>query len=129
MLDIILKILLPIILSILLGFWAGRISSFREHKQKIYIELLPPILKMAFDPDSSDEREFSKALSKLWLYGSKNVTKKMERAVSILHDQRRGNLTEAFQNAIVAMRKDIQIVPWQKIKAKNVNHLYTKIVH
>lgn len=128
MLVNILIILLPI-LSILVGYWVGRISSFREYKQKAYIELLPPILKMAYDPDSSNEGEFSKALSKLWLYGSKDVTKKMERAVSILHNHRRGNLTEAFQKAIVAMRKDIQIAPWQKLEAKDVNHLYTKIVH
>lgn len=127
MADTIIKILIPV-LSILSGYWIGRIRSFREQKQKVYIELLPPILKMGYDPNSANEEEFSKALSKLWLYGSKDVTRKMEKAVSILHNQSRGNLTEAFQNAIVSMRKDIQILPWQKIAAKEVNHLYTQII-
>ena len=127
MIETSLKILIPLI-SILFGYWVGRIRSFREQKQKIYLELLPPILQMGYDPKSANEEEFSRALSKLWLYGSKDVTKKMERAVSILHKPSRGNLTEAFQNAVVSMRNDLQVWPWQKIEPKDVNHLYTKII-
>lgn len=111
-----------------IGYIIGTIKSFREEKQKAYGEILPPILKMAYHPqDNIDEKEFSKALSKLWLYGSKRVTKKMEDALEIMHDPNKGDITKALQEAVVEMRKDIQIWPWQKLKPKDVNHLYTRI--
>lgn len=116
-----------IIVSAFIGYLFGSARSFRDEKQKAYSELLPPILKMAYDPDVKDEAEFSKGLCKLWLYGSRAVTQKVEEALSILHNPEKGNATEFFQKAIVAMRDDIQILPWQKIKPKDVNHLYTKI--
>jgi hypothetical protein len=121
-------IALTILFSALVGYWTGRAKSFREEKQKAYGEILPPIIKMAYEPQPSDATEFSRALMKLWLYGSKKVTRKMERAVSILHHPERGSVTKAFQEAIVEMRADIQFWPWQKIKPEEVNHLYTSIV-
>ena len=51
----------------------------------------------------------------------------MYHAVSILHDHTRGNLTEALKEAIIEMRKDIQIWSWQKLKSDDVRHLYTRI--
>jgi len=51
----------------------------------------------------------------------------MDRAVSILHDPRRGNRTEALQEAIVAMRRDIQISPRQKLDPDEVAHLYSQL--
>ena len=36
-------------------------------------------------------------------------------------------MTEALQDAIAEMRKDIQFCQWQKLNPKDVNHLYTKI--
>ena len=119
---------LPVLFSALVGYWAGTAKSFREQKQKAYAEILPPIIKMAYDPQPSDATEFSRALMKLWLYGSKKVTREMECAVSILHHPERGSVTKAFQEAIVEMRADIQFWPWQKIKPEEVNHLYTSIV-
>jgi hypothetical protein len=121
-------IVLPILLSGLVGYWVGAAKSFREEKQKAYGDILPPIIKMAYDPHPLDETEFSRALMKLWLYGSKKVTQKMESAVSILHHPERGSVTKAFQEAIVAMRADIQFWFWQKIEPEDVNHLYTSIV-
>jgi hypothetical protein len=118
---------LSVLFSAFVGYLFGAAKSFREEKQKAYGELLPPIIKMAYSPQSADETEFSRALMKLWLYGSKKVTLKMEHAVSILHHPTRGNATKAFQEAIVEMRADIQIWPWQRIKPEEVNHLYTSI--
>lgn len=120
--------LLLTLFSALVGYFLGTLESFREEKQRAYGELLPPIIKMAYDPQFSDEADFSMALSKLWLYGSKKVTRKMEHALSILHHPDRGNISKAFQEVIVEMRADIQILPWQKIEPEEVNHLYTKIV-
>jgi hypothetical protein len=76
-----------IIFSGILGYFVGAIKSFREEKQKAYGEIIPPILKMAYNPqDTIDEKEYSRALSKLWLYGSKKVTQKMEKALEIMHN-------------------------------------------
>ena len=65
---------------------------------------------------------------KLWLYANKTVAKKMDNALFILHNPSRGNLTEALQEVVAKMREDIQVLPWQKVKPREVNHLYTRIV-
>lgn len=109
------------------GYFVGVAKTFREEKQKAYEEILPVVLKVAYNPEQKDEEGFGKALSKLWLYGSKEVANKMDEAVSILHDPKRGNITEALQEAVAEMRRDIQILPWQKIEPKKVKHLYSKI--
>jgi hypothetical protein len=118
-----------IVLSGIIGYFVGAIKSFREEKQKAYGEIIPPILKMAYNPqDMKDEQDYSKALGKLWLYGSKGVAQKMEAALKIMHDPSKGNVTKALQEAVVEMRKDIQLWPWQKLKPEDVNHLYTRII-
>ena len=125
--DIFFKIFL-ILISGFIGWAVGYVKSFRDEKQKAYGDILPPILKMVYNPESSvDEKEFSRALSKLWIYGSKTVTQKMENALTIMHDHSKGDVTKALQEAVVEMRKDIQIWPWQKLKPQDVNHLYTRI--
>lgn len=118
-----------IILSGIIGFIVGTLKSFREEKQKAYGDIIPPILKMAYNPrDEVDEKEYSKALAKLWLYGSKRVTQKMEHALAVLHNpSKRGEVTGALQEAVVEMRRDIQLFPWQKLKPTDVGHLYTRI--
>ncbi len=121
--------ILFILVSGLAGYVVGTAKAFREEKQRVYGEIIPPILKMAYHPETSeDEKEFSKALSKLWLYGSKDAARKMNRAVSILHDPQKGDITKAFQEAIAEMRKDIQLLPWKKLDASEVNHFYTRII-
>ncbi len=83
---------------------------------------------MAYNPqDAIAEKEYSKALSKLWLYGSKRVTEKMEAALKIMHDPSKGDVTRALQEAIVEMRNDIQLFSHQRLKPEAVNHLYTRI--
>jgi hypothetical protein len=125
--DMFFKIFL-ILISGFIGWAVGYVKSFRDEKQKAYGDILPPILKMVYNPESSvDEKEFSRALSKLWIYGSKTVTQKMENALTIMHDHSKGDVTKALQEAVVEMRKDIQIWPWQKLKPQDVNHLYTRI--
>lgn len=117
-----------IVLSGVLGYIVGAIKSFREEKQKAYGEIIPPILKMAYNPqDAVDEKEYSKALSKLWLYGSKRVTRKMETALKIMHNSSKGDVTRALQEAVVEMRNDIQLFSLQRLKPEDVNHLYTRI--
>lgn len=119
------------LITALAGYWIGSIKHFSEEKQKAYRELLPPIIKFAYDRKEGDEIEFHKALTKLWLYASKSVAQKMENALSIIHDG--GNPTPALQETIADMRKDIQrfpllpIWPWQKLEPKDINHIYTKI--
>jgi len=119
-----------IILSGIIGYIVGAIKSFREEKQKAYGEIIPPILKMTYNPeDTKDEKEYSKALSKLWLYGSKKVTQKMEMALQIMHTPSMGDVTKALQEAVVEMRKDIQLFSFQNLRPEDVNHLYTRIAH
>lgn len=131
MLNMILTILPGILIAIIsgtIGYLVGLIKTFRDGKQKAYSELLPPILKMAYDPKSEqDEKEFSAALAKLWLYGSKDVVENMKFAISIINDSRRGNSTEALQKAVISMRKDIQPFFWQRLKYEDVKFLYTKL--
>ena len=120
----------PYIIAIftgIVGYVIGTIKSFREAKQKAYGEILQPILKVAYDPEKGDEKEFTMALSKLWLYGSKKVTQKMEHALKIMHGDMKEDLTKALQEAVVEMRTDIQIWPWQMLNREDVNHLYTII--
>jgi hypothetical protein len=117
-----------ILLSGLVGYVLGSIKSFREEKQKAYGAILPPILKMAYHPESTtDEKEFCEALSKLWVYGSKKVAMKMEEALSIIHNPGKGNITEALQRAVVEMRRDVQLWTWQRLNPQDVNHLYSRI--
>ena len=119
------------IITALAGYWIGSLKYFAEEKQKAYTDLLPPIVKFAYDRKEGDEIEFHRALMKLWLYASKPVAIKMEKALSIIHDG--GDATPALQETIVEMRKDIQrlplfpIWPWQKLEPKDINHLYTII--
>ncbi|GJQ32530.1 MAG: hypothetical protein HBSAPP04_13690 [Ignavibacteriaceae bacterium] len=131
MLNVILTVLPGILIAIIsgsIGYLVGLIKTFRDGKQKAYSELLPPILKMAYDPKSEqDEKEFSAALAKLWLYGSKDVVENMKFAISIINDSRRGNSTEALQKAVISMRKDIQPFFWQRLKDEDVKFLYTKL--
>ena len=37
-----------------IGYILGSVKSFREQKQKVYVELLPTILKMGYNPESTD---------------------------------------------------------------------------
>lgn len=117
-----------ILIAGFIGWMVGNIKSFRDEKLKAYGEIFPPILKMAFNPkDTIDEKEYSKALANLWLYGSKKVTRKVEKALLIMHDPKKGNLMESLQNAVVEMRSDIQIFPWEDLNPEDVNHLYSTV--
>ena len=124
--DVLLGIFL-VVLSGLTGYGVGVLKAFREYKQKVYQEILVPILRMVYKSDrgEQEEREFNQSLAKLWLYANKDVARKTDKAVSILHKPSRGNLGEALQEAVAAMRRDIQIWPWQKIDPSEVKHLYT----
>jgi len=119
--------MLFIVIGGFVGYLLGIAKTFREQKQKAYEEILPIILKVAYHPEKKDEEKFGKALSKLWLYGNKKVASKMKRAVSILHDPTRGNITKALQETVAEMRKDLQVLPWQKIKPEEVKQLYSRI--
>lgn len=109
-----------------LGFILGSIKFFREEKHRAYRELLPPILKCGFYPERVDQEEFNRALTKLWLYGNIEVTKKMDTAVGIIHHpERRKDLISVFQEAIVAMRKDLRMgCPWGRLEPRDVGHIY-----
>jgi len=119
--------LIAAILPALIGYYFGLARSFREQKQKAYGEILPPVVKMAYDPKSADDKEFNQALMKLWLYGSRKVVKKVDAAIASLLDPSRGNATTALQQSIALMRRDIQLLPWQRLKAEEVEHLYLRV--
>ena len=129
--DLFWKIVLiavSVVLTGIIGYFIGTIKFFREEKHKAYGEMIPPILKMAYHPqDSKDEQEYSRALIKLWLYGSKKVALKMEEALKIMHDPAKGNVTRALQDVVAEARKDIQLWPWQRLNPEDINHLYTRI--
>ena len=118
-----------VVLSGLIGYGVGVLKVFREYKQNVYQEILVPILRMVYKSNRGDEeeRDFNQSLAKLWLYANKDVARKTDRAVSILHKPSRGNLGEALQEAVAAMRRDIQIWPWQKLDPSEVKHLYTQL--
>lgn len=127
--PIILQLAIAIVTGAI-GYFVGSAKSFREAKQKAYSELLAPILKIGYgysdlrNPENEDE--FSKALALLWLYGNKKVAMKMDFAVSIIIDQSRGSFTEAMQQVITEMRKDLQLLPWQSLKPEELKHLYAR---
>ena len=121
---------LSLLFSAGVGYLFGAIKSFRDEKQKAYGEILPPIVRMAYtsNPTADDEKDFNKALAKLWLYANREVAFKVDRVASILVDPRRGNKTEAIQQAVVAIRRDIHHKwPFSKIKPEEVLHLYMRI--
>ena len=120
-------ILLPIIFSAVVGYVFGAAKTFREQKLRAYEEILPPIVKVAFDPDKSDQPDFNKALLKLWLFASRKVALKMDHALAILIKPERGDAQKAIQETIAEMRADIQFLKWQKVKPEEVKHFYTKI--
>jgi len=120
-------ILLPIFFSAIAGYVLGAAKTFREQKLKAYEEILPPIVKVVFDPDKSDQPGFNKALLKLWLFASRKVALKMDHALAILTKPERGDAPKALQEAIAEMRTDIQFLKWQKVKPEEVKHFYTKI--
>jgi len=115
------------VLTAFAGYYAGRLKTFREGKQKAYEEIIPVVLKVAYHPESKDEVEFNKVLSKLWLYGSRGVALKMDYAISIMINHSRGDLTAAFQEAVVEMRKDIQPPYARRVEPQEVKHIYSRI--
>ena len=116
-----------IILSGVIGYVVGALKAFREAKQKAYQEILPPIIKLAYRSEQMDEGEYCEALCKLWLYGNKKVTKKMDKALYIIHTPAKGDMTNALKDVILEMRKDIQLFSCQKIQPDEVGHLFTRI--
>lgn len=121
-------VIAPVILSAILGYLFARFRAFREEKQRAYSELLPIIVRMLYDPKPTIETDFSRSLMKLWLYANNRVAVKLDHAVGLFHKpEKRGEVTKALQEAIVEMRRDIQIWPWQRLKPDDVRHLYTKI--
>jgi len=116
----------------LLGYFVGVARSFRDQKQKVYSQILPPIIQMGLDPSKADEQAFNRALARLWLYANRKAALKMERALSFLKPERASpqERVRAFQEAVVALRGDIQVFPylWRRLRPEEVNHLYFRIV-
>lgn len=119
-----------LIVGTLLGYIFGRARDFREQKQRVYSEILPILIRTVFHPGKGIEKDFNKSLAKLWLYANKNVARKIEKAMTAFHHpERKENLVKLLQEAIVEMRKDIQISPFQKLQPQDVNHFYTSFIN
>jgi len=113
------NILLPIILVVvgyLFGHFLGSLKFFHEHKLRMYEEALPALLRYLFTPGGGEiENKFNQALSKMWLYGNKDVCDKMDEAITKRMKPSQGNFVPALQEFILEMRKDIQpIWRWKK---------------
>lgn len=119
------EILLTLLIAVgtgigaLIGYLFGAYRGFREAKQKAYQELLPPILQLAFHAGPTDEAYFNEALCKLWLYGSREVAKKMKTAVSVICDPTLGDLETPLRETVVEMRNDVQRY-WQFWKRQSI---------
>lgn len=125
--ELLFKVLVPVI-TLIIGFYLGYGRFWKEQKHKAYKELLPPIIKMAYDRKRENEDDFNKAQSILWLYANKNVAIKMDTAISRIVNPDRGNVSEALKEAIVEMRKDLH--KWygrQSLKSADIKHLYSKV--
>lgn len=120
-------ILLPIFFSAFAGYFLGAAKIFREQKLKAYEEILPPLIKVAFDPDISDQSDFNKALLLFWLFANRKVALKMDQALAKLVRKERDDASRELQEVIAEMRADIQLLRWQTIKPEEVKHFYTKI--
>ena len=111
----------------MIGYFVGVAKTFREQKEKIYSETIQPILTRAYEPTKISDNEFNKSVAKLWLYSNKKVTKKLNKAISIMVDPRRGELTPALQETMSEMRKDIQLLFWQRLEPKDFGHIYMQL--
>ncbi|MEO8230869.1 MAG: hypothetical protein ABI638_01210 [Ignavibacteriota bacterium] len=121
--------LLALLISGILGYFIGKVKEFRESKQKIYTQIIPTIAEMCFNPQADRVKEYNSAILSSWLFSNKKLAKKIDALASILIDPSRGNMINELQELIVEMRKDIQPFFWQNLKAKDVKHIYTKIVN
>ena len=129
--SILVKIIYPffmVIISGIVGYVIGNIKTFREQKDKTYVESLPPILTMAYNREKASEESFNEALCKLWLYSNKKIAKQLEKAIRIIVKSDRGNLTEELQKTLAYMREDIQINFLQRLKPKDFNHIYLQLI-
>lgn len=122
-----LGVLLAAYVTALIGYYFGRVRYFREEKQRIYTEVLPVLVKWAYDPSERDNKEFNSALARIWLYANKDVAKSADKVVAQLLKSSPGNATKTLQQTIVAMRRDIQPFYWQRLKAEDVQHLYLRV--
>jgi len=124
----------PAVLTGLVSYRYGSKKFFKEQQQRVYEEALPVLLELAFTKRPIDEKDsyiaeekIAVALSKIWLYASKNTAKLFDVAVEKrVFFPELGNFIPALQEAIAAMRNDIQ--PRQKLKAKEIQHLYINVI-
>ncbi len=106
------------LLLAIVGYWFGFSRSFKEHKLKVYGDMLPIMVRFLFS--GRDAKEFNKELVRMWVYADKAVAYQMEKAIRaarVLHgssvkdrDARKSEFLREVQTLIVAMRYDVQ--PW-----------------
>jgi hypothetical protein len=119
------------VLTAVLGYFVGSVKFFKEHQLRMYGEALPALLRLTFDPQPGQtEQDFNAALSKVWLYGSKDVCTKLDWAIGCRLVPDRGNFIEEMKKTIVEIRKDIQ--PWWRLKQRGLatnapGHFYIQI--
>ncbi len=102
--------IIPTIITGAVGYFVGAAKTFREAKQNAYTEILPSVTGMVFEtsPTKKNEREFNQALSKVWLYRNREVAIKIDKVAEILADRSRDDIVKASQEAVIAVRQDIQ---------------------
>lgn len=124
--------IIPAIITGAVGYFVGAAKTFREAKQNAYAKISPSVIRMVFEtaPTKKDESEFNQAPSKVWLYGNREVAIKIDRVAEILADQSRDDIVKASQEAVIAVRQDIQEF-WKfgshKIEPKEVKHHHMRI--
>ena len=92
----------PFILMALVGYWIGSAK-----------------LEATFDPSYKDSKSFNEALSRIWIYASRKVALKLDRALSRRVDQSRGDFMDAMKETIIAIRNDVQ--PLWKVRSRRIS--------
>jgi len=124
--QIIIKVF-PLLLVGLLGYFAGKSIEFRKEKQKVYSDSIQPLLATKYGSKIPTEEELNKSNLRILLYSNREVAIKLQKATRILVKPERGDITEAFQELLSAMRKDVQLfswLNWQKLKSTDFTHIY-----
>lgn len=113
----------------LLGFFLGTAKFFREEKHKAYREYLPSIIRMAYDPLPGNDEAFNRALAVFWLYGNKQVARKVDRIGSVMVDPSRGDIHQCIREAIIEIRRDLRLRYPDELSLEDIRHLYVKSSH
>jgi hypothetical protein len=116
------------LLSLVLGYWFGTWRVFYEVKVKSHVDLLTPLLRVAYQEHArtpADWEAVNRSLARMWVLSSKKAAIAGDKVAQILAGNP-GDFTAAAQKAIIALRKDAHppVLRWfHRLKPSDVAHL------